>query len=359
MNIPRVVIVIVVITLLFSSSALSTTRSEVIAKAQNEANRTYYSCAADDTTRIMDNVYHENYFEAYLERGCSPINCILYEEWPFSWDGWPQQHTWQGAPYCYGGPSMGETCQNRIYDGYGVGATPCQYLAIGQTKNWAAEIDCSHFVCACLGIPYANTSALPGVCEKISWDELKKGDLLIWPGEHVMMFYKWENPEKTTYSVFHASIGGYGGKRVWKQEGREKKIDKSFYSPYTPEVIAGDLAAAVVGFRAVLMDGIPHLIWDTECERETRAFWIERAPHAEGPWERISDPVPARGTATSGADYLVVDMSGSSGRAYYRLIEQEVGWRTIVEAVAMLEEEVSDRTPWREIRKRREGGEHQ
>jgi len=340
-----------------SSSALSITRNEVIGAAQNEADYSYSSCLPTDTSGIMDNVYHYNYFLANTLRGCSPVACILVAEWPFV-NGWPQQHTWSGAPYCYGGTRMGGTCQSFVSAGKGVGATPCQHAAMGETNSWAAGIDCSHFVCTCLGIPFADTSTLPSQCKLINWDDLQKGDLLICPGSHVMMFKEWEGSGKSYYTVIHASLGGVliGANRVWKQTGRYKLDDQlDGYSPYTPNVIAGDPAAALVGFRAVLVDGVPQVMWETECERETRAFWVERASSTDGPWLKIAESVAANGFATAGASYVIVDATCSGGEIYYRLVEQEIGWRTMVKAVTMIEHESNNRVPSRDRQERRSG----
>lgn len=324
--------IIVIVLCLLSSHALSITRDEVVYAAQSEADYSYASCSSTDTTGIMNNVYHSNYGLAGVY-GCSPEATILYEEWPF-YNGWPEQHTWSGAPYCYGGTRMGSTCQDFINAGNGVGATDCQYAAIGETNSWAAGIDCSHFVCRCLGIGFNDTRSLPSQCESVSWNQLQKGDLLIWPGHHVMMFKEWEDPDKVYYTVIHAS---QGGKRVWKQTGRGKDADMTLYSPYTPNVIAGDPAACVAGFRVEYGDGILKLIWETECERDTRAFWVERSVNRDGPWERISEPIQGRGSDTSGAEYSLVDSSYPGGQIYYRLIEQENGWRTMVKAIATVE----------------------
>lgn len=248
---------------------------------------------------------------------------------------------------------MGATCQSFISAGNAVGATDCQYFALGETNSWAAGIDCSHFVCTCLEMPFANTSTLPSQCKLINWDDLRKGDLLIWPGHHVMMFKEWEGSDKSYYTVIHASMGA---KRVREQPGRNRNDDQlDGYSPYTPNVIAGDPAAALVGFRAVLVDGVARLIWETECERETRAFWVERASSTDGPWEMIAEPVVAKGSASAGASYAIVDATCSGGEIYYCLVEQEIGWRTVVKAVTMIEYESSNRVPSRDRQERRLG----
>jgi hypothetical protein len=316
------------------------TRDEVISAADSEASYSYSSCSATDTIGIMGNVYHQNYLDANECCGCTPTACILINEWPFGTDGWPLQHTWSGACYCYGGNTMGSNCQGKIDEDCGVGATSCQWSANGKnTESWAAGIDCSHFVCQCLGISYANTSNLPSVCDEINWDNLQKGDLLINPGSHVMMFKEWDGPDKSNYTVIHSSMGGVsiGANRVWEQTGRSKFVDDLNYTPYAPNCISGDPAASVVGFRAELSNGIATLSWKTECERDTRDFWVERSPSRNGPWTRISELIPGRGTDTEGAEYRINDPMYSGGMVFYRLIEREIRWREIVKRIAVLE----------------------
>jgi hypothetical protein len=316
----------------FSSPALSITRDAVITKAQSEISCFYSSCSSDDTTGIMNNVFHPKYGYAGVF-GCSPEATILYEEWPF-WNGWPDQYTWYGAPYCYGGNRMGSTCGSFITSGNGVGATKCQYTALNETASWAAGIDCSHFACACLGIGFKETARLPEECNSISWDQLQKGDLLINPGFHVMIFKGWDGSDRSTYTVIQAS---QSGKRVNEQSGRSKSSDQTSYSPYSPKVIAGDPAASILGFRMEYMNRTLRLTWETECERDTRAFWVERSVSREGPWEAISEPIQARGSRRNGAQYGLLDSSYPGGQLYYRLIEQEEGWRTVVKGVVAVD----------------------
>jgi len=309
------------------------TRTEVIAAAVAEAGTSYQSAAAG-TSAIRNNVYHPN----YLLGGCNG-HCIdhIYAAWPRS-DTTLQEHSWYGAPYCYGGTSMGSDCQTKITNGYGVGASTNNWLANGKsTYNWAAGIDCSHFICLCLGISYHDTSTLPSQCKGISWDALQPGDLLIWPGNHAMIFKEWNAADKSSYTVIHASneVSEFGSARVWvAPRDRQTDINKGFM-PYTPNAISGDPAASLVGFRVENAGGWPLLKWETECERNTRAFWIERSLSPSGSWERITESIHARGTNTIGAEYRLEDSTYPGGIVFYRLVEQEIGWRVIIKREAV------------------------
>ena len=306
------------------------TRQEVIDAATAEA-ATSYQSAATGTVAIGENVYHANYLLGFCGGHCIDH---IYNEWSFI-DSDPQQHTWYGAPFCFGGTSMGSDCQTKISGGYGVGATSCNWSANGQTTyTWAAGLDCSHFVCKCLGISYKDTSNLPGQCNQISWDALQPGDLLIYSGQHVMIFLQWDDSQKASYTAVHASneAGKTGSGRVWVEAGRSRFADDS-YVPHTPKCISGDPAASLAGFRVESAGGVPLLVWETESERNTRAFWIERASHPDGPWEKVTESIPARGSNVTGLEYRATDSTYPGGMIYYRLIEQETGWRIIVKGV--------------------------
>lgn len=80
-----------------------------------------------------------------------------------------------------------------------------------------------------------------------------------------------------------------------------------------------------------------HLRWKTECERDTKCFWVERAPSKDGPWEKITQEIPSKGTNTSGAKYDVVDEGYGGGRMFYRLMEREVGYRVLVDRIEIYE----------------------
>ncbi len=315
-----ILIIFLALATLFSQSA-AITRQDVIAAAILEAHRSY-SSADTGTQEIINNVYHPN----YLKGGCSG-HCIerIYQEWNY-----PQSYSWHGAPYCYGGNSMGDDCQTKIIQGYGVGADICNYYANGNiTSSWAAGLDCSHFACQCLGIDYCTSSQLPNQCYEIGWDALQPGDLLIKQG-HVMIFLQWNDSYQNAYTVIHASHDGNPRSgRVWIDETRIKTVDENYYTPYTPKCISGDPAASLAGFKVENNNGIPLLIWETECERDTRAFWVERSFSSDGPWEKITESIPQKGSNITGAEYRVVDQTYPGGRVFYRLMEQETGWRVI------------------------------
>eukprot|EP01117_Protostelium_nocturnum_P001814 TRINITY_DN1228_c0_g1_i1.p1 TRINITY_DN1228_c0_g1~~TRINITY_DN1228_c0_g1_i1.p1 ORF type:complete len:151 (+),score=40.63 TRINITY_DN1228_c0_g1_i1:234-686(+) len=80
-----------------------------------------------------------------------------------------------------------------------------QHIPYSQSKThdgW--RTDCSGFVSMCwkLNKPGLTTRTLPGVSYSISKEELKPGDCLLNPGDHVILFGGWENESKTHYYAF-------------------------------------------------------------------------------------------------------------------------------------------------------------
>lgn len=69
----------------------------------------------------------------------------------------------------------------------------------------AAGLDCSGFVSYAWKIPYHVTSSLHEVSQKISWDELKSGDILNKSGTHVMLFDRYADPGKDRLHVIESS----------------------------------------------------------------------------------------------------------------------------------------------------------
>lgn len=76
----------------------------------------------------------------------------------------------------------------------------CKYCHEGDELPW--RCDCSGFVSHAWGLPGGlNTHTLHCVARLITKDELKPGDVLLYPEEHVMFFDGWTNDAHT---AFHA-----------------------------------------------------------------------------------------------------------------------------------------------------------
>ncbi len=84
-------------------------------------------------------------------------------------------------------------------------------------SQYAAGIDCSGCVSRCwrLGRPHS-TRELPALCDHLnSYQDLKAGDILIIPGDHVIMFIKWNDAHKKSFvgseaagSIYHRVVVG-------------------------------------------------------------------------------------------------------------------------------------------------------
>lgn len=72
---------------------------------------------------------------------------------------------------------------------------------------YAAGIDCSGLVSRCWGLPRPySTRELPGICKPLdSLDELRPGDIILRPGEHVQLFVRWEDADHTRYRAIEAA----------------------------------------------------------------------------------------------------------------------------------------------------------
>ena len=125
---------------------------------------------------------------------------------------WWKNGTNTGMPYKWGGFDTPEQFTHRlatepqVYAGdY---ASPAK-VAGGDdaVSRYAAGIDCSGLVSRCWGLPRPySTRELPGICTPLSsLDDLRPGDIILRPGEHVQLFVRWEDQEHTRYRAIEAA----------------------------------------------------------------------------------------------------------------------------------------------------------
>lgn len=117
-----------------------------------------------------------------------------------------------GMPYKWGGFDTPQQFLSRLRSGETVYAGD---YASGEkvrggdstVSRYAAGIDCSGLVSRCWGLPRPySTRQLPSICEPLKRiDELKPGDILLRPGEHVQLFVGWENAERSHYRAIEAA----------------------------------------------------------------------------------------------------------------------------------------------------------
>lgn len=106
----------------------------------------------------------------------------------------------QGMPYKWGGFDTPEQFLAHLHSGETVYAGDCctpAKVAGGDdvVSRYAAGIDCSGFVSRCWRLPRPySTRELAALCTPLkSVDELRPGDIMLHPGDHVMIFLYWSD----------------------------------------------------------------------------------------------------------------------------------------------------------------------
>ena len=131
-------IILMILLIPFRLNAI--TRNEAVSAAEGEANKTYNSAQSGEA--LFNNLFHPNY---RVGDDCEKKSTVP----GWDWHTVPNSHgaldtvvstnSWQGAPYCYGGNTMGNDCQALLNLGYGAGAHQCHYNVYGENiNNWAA-----------------------------------------------------------------------------------------------------------------------------------------------------------------------------------------------------------------------------
>lgn len=117
----------------------------------------------------------------------------------------------EGIPYKWGGFDDPVSFDAAIAMGRAAGdvSTPAKRRADNAAVSaYAAGVDCSGFVSRCLNLPQAYDSArLPSVCDPLgSPNQLRAGDLLNIPRQHVLLVAGWADREHT--SIYYYETGG-------------------------------------------------------------------------------------------------------------------------------------------------------
>ena len=137
---------------------------------------------------------HTNYNGKNMEKGVVlPREIAYYREQNSGSSSWKVTIT--GIPYCWGGfygldvGEGGKLFQKTVNDGYVMG----NINPTGWYKYWTSGVDCSGYVSAAFGLTTKkNTRGLSAMGVKV-YDirKLESMDLLVWPDEHVILFYEW------------------------------------------------------------------------------------------------------------------------------------------------------------------------
>lgn len=133
------------------------------------------------------NVFHGKDREGVMVN--TPDIRFLSKKWNCGW--WQPGKINRGIPYNWGGNSDLPEFQKGISEGKFAGNVP-ELRTNGVSKS-CLGVDCSGLVSNCWGLSKkVSTRDFGAITEPLSdFSELKKGDLLLLPGSHVMIFVRF------------------------------------------------------------------------------------------------------------------------------------------------------------------------
>lgn len=89
--------------------------------------------------------------------------------------------------------------------------------------------DCSGFVSMSWALKSSRTTrTLGAVSTRISWKNMKAGDMVLKPSSHVMLFHKWANSSKTAFYIYEE------GSTASDMNYRKVKVSSASSSGYSP-----------------------------------------------------------------------------------------------------------------------------
>lgn len=129
---------------------------------------------------------------------------------------WKPYHVNYGIPYQWGGFDTPASFNRKLRKGYAAGdvyTSEKRRQLYGAVSQQACGVDCSGFISRCWRLDRAySTRELPQLCTPLTnYDELKPGDILNKHNEHVLLFYKFTNEEKTRFLAYET-----GSPPTWK-----------------------------------------------------------------------------------------------------------------------------------------------
>ena len=121
-----------------------------------------------------------------------------------------------GVPYQWGGFDTPQSFDDALRDGRFAGDVYSDYkrrLLDAGTSDQCCGIDCSGFISRCWRLDRSySTRELTELCERLSsFNELKPGDILNKPNEHVLLFVRFVDPAQTRFEAYEA-----GSPPSWK-----------------------------------------------------------------------------------------------------------------------------------------------
>lgn len=139
-----------------------------------------------------------------------------------------------GMPYKWGGFDSPEMFDAGIANGLAGGdvSSPAKRAADNAAvSEESVGVDCSGFVSRCLKLPRAyDSSQLPSICDPIADPlDLRPGDILNIPREHVMLVAGWAKPDKSWILYYET-----GGIPDWKPALKLSPLSKLLELGFQP-----------------------------------------------------------------------------------------------------------------------------
>jgi hypothetical protein len=130
-----------------------------------------------------------------------------------------------GEAYKWGGYDDESGFTTKIDNGYAAG-----YAHSDGVVDWACGIDCSGLVSRCWALAWKyGTYALDDISWPITWDPLEEGDILLRPGNHVVIFDHWIFPGESFWGI-DASVS-VNPARVSARNFEKATLQSDGYSP--------------------------------------------------------------------------------------------------------------------------------
>jgi hypothetical protein len=195
--------------------------------------------------------------------------------------------TYKGLPYNYGGADSLEVFQRKILEGVIAGNYRKRCGKMLCTRADLAGLDCSGLVSRCWQIPRYSTIALPNITIRICREDLRPGDILNSPENHVVLFDQFDDegqmwvfesvawlkmegkpPAGVAYRV--VDLGEeYTPRRYYKFIRTAERVRTTRPVPVVKKPGARAKRFAPVGSTGTIMDG-------PQCEQRQGSWEIER-----------------------------------------------------------------------------------
>ncbi len=185
---------------------------------------------ASEYVKVTWTPTQHNVFHGIDENGVqvnTPDSSFASKVWDCAW--WKDGESNQGVAYNWGGASTVEQFATGIAEGKYAGNVP------DSRKNGVSKqcvgVDCSGLVSNCWCLPKKlSTREFENISHKLTaFSELRKGDILLLPGSHVMIFVEFQDHAKVHIIDSTRATG-----RVMERTVSISELCGNGYAGYTP-----------------------------------------------------------------------------------------------------------------------------